>query len=53
MLENCKGCRVLGMTSQVLTQKCTPPKLDLFLDMIEKTSKCNIDTASEIVSVLR
>ncbi|KAK8401969.1 hypothetical protein O3P69_001215 [Scylla paramamosain] len=53
ILSSCGGCRILGMTSPVLSHACSPPQLESFLNHIQRASSCRVDTASEIVTVLR
>ncbi|XP_045117538.1 endoribonuclease Dcr-1-like isoform X2 [Portunus trituberculatus] len=53
ILSSCGGCRILGMTSPVLSHACSPPQLESFLNHIQQASSCRVDTASEIVTVLR
>ncbi|XP_066967294.1 endoribonuclease Dcr-1-like [Macrobrachium rosenbergii] len=53
VLKECNGCRILGMTSPVLGQACSPPQLESFLTHLQDVSSCHVDTASEIVTVLR
>ncbi|XP_050699667.1 endoribonuclease Dicer-like isoform X6 [Eriocheir sinensis] len=53
ILNSCVGCRILGMTSPVLSHSCSPPQLESFLNHLQQASSCRVDTASEIVTVLR
>ncbi|XP_071514662.1 endoribonuclease Dcr-1 isoform X2 [Panulirus ornatus] len=53
VLSRCGKCRILGMTSPVLSHACSPPQLESFLNHLQKASSCRVDTASEIVTVLR
>ncbi|KAG7161841.1 endoribonuclease Dicer-like 2 [Homarus americanus] len=53
VLIRCGNCRILGMTSPVLSHACSPPQLESFLNHLQKASSCRVDTASEIVTVLR
>ncbi|XP_045623437.1 endoribonuclease Dcr-1 isoform X2 [Procambarus clarkii] len=53
ILSRCGNCRILGMSSPVLSHTCSPPQLESFLNHLQKASSCKVDTASEIVTVLR
>nr|XP_053644192.1 endoribonuclease Dicer-like [Cherax quadricarinatus] len=53
VLNRCGNSRILGMTSPVLSHSCSPPQLESFLNHLQKASSCKVDTASEIVTVLR
>ncbi|KAK3886818.1 hypothetical protein Pcinc_009043 [Petrolisthes cinctipes] len=53
ILSKCGNCRILGMTAPVLSHSCSPPQLESFLNHMQDASSCRVDTASEIVTVLR
>nr|ACC62400.2 ribonuclease III [Penaeus monodon] len=53
VLNLCRGCRILGMTSPVLSHACSPPQLESFLTHLQDATSCVVDTSSEIVTVLR